>query len=56
MIRLMIPHISVGPWGGGSLSDPEVIYNEVVGWSIAVEWLGLFFELCTGRVKGRGRG
>lgn len=49
---ILIPRISVGPWGGGSLSDPEAVYNEVVGTSIALEWLGLFLEICVGRVKG----
>lgn len=52
---ILLPRISVGPWGGGSLSDPEAIYNEVRGTSIAIEWLGLFLEVCIGRVKGRGR-
>jgi hypothetical protein len=52
---ILLPRISVGPWGGGSLSDPEAIYNEVQGTSIAIEWLGLFLEVCIGRVKGRGR-
>ncbi|WP_333883789.1 hypothetical protein [Sphingobium yanoikuyae] len=52
---IFIPRISVGPWGGGSLSDPEAVYNEVVGTSIALEWLGLFLEVCVGRVKGCGR-
>lgn len=52
---ILIPRVSVGPWGGGSLSDPEAVFNEVVGTSIALEWLGLFFEVCIGRVKGRSR-
>lgn len=51
----LLPRISVGPWVGGSLSDPEAVYNEVLGTSIAIEWLGLFLEVCIGRVKGRGR-
>lgn len=52
---ILIPRISVGPWGGGSLSDPEAVFNEVAGTSVAFEWFGLFLEICIGRVKGLGR-
>jgi hypothetical protein len=55
MLISLLPRVSVGSWGGGSLSEPESIKNEVVGWSVAIEWLGLFFEFCLGRVEGKRR-
>ncbi|MDR6847146.1 hypothetical protein J2Y57_000331 [Sphingomonas sp. BE137] len=52
MMRHLIPLIEYGSWSGAALSDdgsPQG--DEVRGWSVCIQWLGLLIEIGIGAVR-----
>lgn len=53
MIRHLIPHIDCGRWGGAALTnDGRWGGDDVQGFCIVIQWLGLLIEIGGGRVRG----
>ena len=55
MIRRLFPYFSAGHWGGASLTDPVGRDEDVKGWHLTVQWLGILVEIGAGRVEGPRR-
>lgn len=52
MIRHLIPHIDCGRWGGAALTDDGTMRgDDVQGFCLVIQWLGLLIEIGGGRVR-----
>lgn len=52
MLRHLVPHVRAGRWGGSALTDDGSFNgDEVRGWALAIQWLGLMIEIGGGRVR-----
>lgn len=50
MIRHLIPRVSIGGWGGASLTEPEGRTEQADGYALCIQWLGVLIEIGAGRV------
>lgn len=51
MLRHLTPRIDFGRWGGGALSWSGDQQDDVQGFCICIQWLGLMIEIGMGRVR-----
>ena len=51
-IKHVVPRFECGRWGGAAITcDGSPQGDEVGGWCIAVQWLGLMIEIGFGRLE-----